>query len=65
VIVFLQKSKAVIVDLEDFTEDEVLRLRSEEGRGGRSLFVAAECHDRWDGNFRRQCSVVCPLKESE
>jgi hypothetical protein len=59
---FLRDSDAVIVDLENFTPDEVERLKGAEGRGGRSLFASTNCFAREDPNGRARCARLCPLK---
>lgn len=59
---FLRDSDAVIVDLENYTKEEIEKLKAAVGRGGRSLFASTNCFAREDPNGRARCARVCPLK---
>lgn len=61
-ITFLRESKAIIVGLEHFAEQEIQHLRNADGRGGHSLFASPDCYGRWDAGLRQRCLRACPLR---
>jgi hypothetical protein len=61
-LAFLLESKAIIVGLEHFAEEGIVRLRNAQDRGEHSLFASPDCYGRWDAGLRQRCLRACPLK---
>lgn len=61
---FLRESDAVIVGLDGLSEDEIERLRKEEGRNGGSLFASPDCYGHWESGLKKHCSRLCPLRSA-
>lgn len=58
----LRETNAVIVGLEDLTEEDVQFLQNEERLGERPLFAAPECYGHWESSSRQHCARTCRLR---
>jgi hypothetical protein len=62
-IAFLKETDAVIVELENFTDEEKEILHQAKGPQGRSLFASPACAGHT--GYRSACARLCPLKNEE